>query len=123
MTPATSIPPIRDRRPLRRCASWALSLASLALAAACHSPLPPGESPLAIGYVWPRQSEPLEASRASVSPSEVLIRWQPDKYSAADIQSVAEQQCATFGRTARPAAPPEPSPPQLLQRFECVAKR
>jgi hypothetical protein len=100
-----------------------LSLAWLAVAAACHSSQPPGDSPLAIGYLWPQQTEPLETSTASIGPSEVMIRWQPDKYSVADIQNVADQQCGMYRRTAQPVAPPEPSPPQLLQRFACVARR
>jgi len=103
-----------------RCATAAaLCLAMMAMVAGCTRP-PPAESPLAIGYVWPQPTEPLANSTSTVSPSEVLIRWQPGKYSAEDIQSVADQQCATFRRTARAAAPPEPSQTQLLQRFVCV---
>ena len=122
MLPMMSAPRIRGQRQPRRYALWAVSLIWLAAAAACHSPPPgPGEAPLAIGYAWPEQTEPLERSTVSVAPTQVLIRWQPDKYSAADIQTVAEQQCASFRRTARPIAPPEPSPPLVLQRFACVA--
>jgi hypothetical protein len=129
MLPTTSAPGTGDRRPRRRgtprrCTLWALSLAWLTAVAACASPPPaPGEAPLAIGYVWPEQAEPLETSTVSVGPSQVLIRWHPDKYAVADIQTVADQQCAAFRRTAHPIAPPEPSPPLLLQRFACVAGR
>jgi hypothetical protein len=124
MMPMTSFSRVGDWRQLRRCALWALSAAWLAAAAACHSPPPgPGKAPLAIGYVWPEQAEPLETSTATVSPSQVLIRWQPNEYSTEDIQTVADQQCASFRRAARPIAPPEPSPPLVLQRFACVANQ
>jgi hypothetical protein len=98
-----------------------LRLALIGAVGACASP-PPQESPLAIGYVWRQPTEPLANSTSSASPSEILIRWQPGTYTAEDIQSVADQQCASFRRTARAAAPPEPSPPQLLQRFVCSAR-
>jgi len=124
MTLATSVPGSRDRRLLRRRFLQVLSLAWPAVAAACHSDQPPRESPLAIGYLWPRQTEtdPLETSTASVGPSEVLISWHPDKYSVADIQAVADQQCGSYRRAAQPVTSPQPAPPLLVQRFACVPK-
>jgi hypothetical protein len=108
-----------------RTAAERIAVAVALLAGAC-TPMaepPPQDAPLVIEFVWASagtQTTPLEDSGRHV-PAEVVIRWAAREYTTADIQAIADRQCFTFDRVARPEADPSGTGDRRAQRFECVA--
>jgi hypothetical protein len=107
-----------------RTAAERIAVAVAMLAGAC-TPMaePPQDAPLIIDFVWSpagSPTSPFEGTGRHV-PAAVVIRWAAREYTAADIQAVADRQCFTFDRAARPEADPSGTGDRRAQRFECVA--
>jgi hypothetical protein len=105
--------------------SHAIAVAAVAFACTACTPTmapPPDDSPLIIDFVWTLPSSrtiPLDNGGRRI-PKEVVIRWDAAQYSTVDIQAIADRQCVTFDRAARPEAEPTASGERRAQHFECV---
>jgi len=81
----------------------------------------PSASGLALDFSWPQPPAPTFAQSLNPPPPphHVTVTWNPRRYSHDEIAQIANQQCLTFGREAKPASGVSGGALKT-QRFHCV---
>jgi hypothetical protein len=114
-------PPEKRRGSLLAAHGAALLL--LAALVGCAAPVQPqtGNSGLALDFSWPDRTTPTLAQSLNPPPPphQVTVQWNPRRYSHQEIAQIADQQCLTFGREAKPASGVSGGAIKT-QRFDCV---
>jgi hypothetical protein len=115
-------PPEKRRESLLAASGAALLLLLGALTGcAALAPSTPGASGLALDFSWPDRTTPTLAQSLNPPPPphQVTVQWNPRRYSHQEIAQIANQQCLTFDREAKPASGVSGGAIKT-QRFDCA---